>query len=61
MAHGVESRAPFVNHEPAEWAMQLPDSLKVNYGKSNFFCVKGYDKFLVEKLPIAPSRGSAYQ
>jgi asparagine synthase (glutamine-hydrolysing) len=32
MAHGLEARAPFLNHELAEWALAMPERLAVAPG-----------------------------
>jgi asparagine synthase (glutamine-hydrolysing) len=32
MAHGLETRAPFLNHHLAEWALKRPDSQKIGPG-----------------------------
>ena len=32
MAHGLETRAPFLDYRLAEWALQLPDHLRISAG-----------------------------
>ena len=57
MAHGVESRAPFLNHKLAEWAMQLPDSLKVNYGKSKLLLRERARQIFGREIANRPKQG----
>jgi asparagine synthase (glutamine-hydrolysing) len=57
MAHGVESRAPFLNHTFAEWAMQLPDNLKVNYGKSKLLLRERTRQVFGREIADRPKQG----
>lgn len=36
MAHGVEARVPYLDHELVEYALRLPPSLKIRSGKSKY-------------------------
>ncbi|HEY7915035.1 MAG TPA: asparagine synthase (glutamine-hydrolyzing) [Blastocatellia bacterium] len=46
MAHGIEGRVPFLDHELVEYALRLPPSLKIRAGKSKYVLRKYASRFL---------------
>jgi asparagine synthase (glutamine-hydrolysing) len=57
MAHGLEVRAPFLNHELAEWALALPDHFKIK-GRTLKYILRGAARDIYgAKLADAPKKG----
>lgn len=56
MAHGLESRSPFLDHELVEWVMQLPEHLRMDTGPKSLLkiCVK---KLVDTKVLDRPKQG----
>lgn len=50
MAHSVETRLPFLNHELVEFCFSLPDNFKLKNGWPKYILRKGFDKKLPEKI-----------
>ncbi|MEO6254389.1 MAG: asparagine synthase (glutamine-hydrolyzing) [Ferruginibacter sp.] len=50
MAHGVEVRLPFLNHELVEFIFSLPSQLKMHDGWTKFLLRKAMDKKLPDEI-----------
>lgn len=50
MAHSVEVRLPFLNHEMAEWMVSLPDEFLLNKGWFKYILRLSAEKYLPEKV-----------
>lgn len=50
MAHGIESRVPYLDHELVEFALTLPDSLKMNKGLSKWILRESNKDILPEVI-----------
>jgi asparagine synthase (glutamine-hydrolysing) len=48
MAHGIEARVPFLDHELVEYALKLPPSLKIRAGKTKYI-LRQYARRLLPK------------
>lgn len=46
MAHSLEGRSPFLDHEFASWAARLPENMKLRGGISKFLLKKAGKRFL---------------
>ena len=57
MAHGVEGRVPFLDPFVANFAFQLPDSLKVKHGNGKWLLRKWLETALPESKPFTKKRG----
>ncbi len=57
MAHGVEGRTPFLDEKVADFAMQLPDKLKINRGLGKYILRKWLKKKMPEAQPFSKKRG----
>ena len=57
MAHGVEGRTPFLDDKVADFAMQLPDKLKINRGLGKYILRKWLKKKMPEAQPFSKKRG----
>lgn len=58
MAHGLETRAPFLNHQLAEWALKRPDSQKIGPGGELKTLLRtAARKVLGEKIADRPKKG----
>src|SRR4029453_6932392 len=49
MAHGIEARVPFLDHELIEYVMRVPPRLKVHHGESKILL----RKYAARMLPAA--------
>jgi asparagine synthase (glutamine-hydrolysing) len=50
MAHSVETRLPFLNHQLVEFCFTLPDAFKLQGGWPKYILRKSFDKKLPEKI-----------
>jgi|TARA_Y100000294_G_scaffold152322_1_gene150554 asparagine synthase (glutamine-hydrolysing) len=57
MAHGVEGRVPFLDLKVADFALRLPDRLKVRRGRGKWLLRKWLQTALPAALPFARKRG----
>ncbi len=49
MAHGIEARVPFLDHELVEYALRLPPAMKISGGKSKYVLRRYASRLLPEK------------
>ena len=59
MAHGLEARAPFLDHELVEWALRVPFALKVRWGQRKRLLRQLAARRLPPEVLKAPKRGFA--
>jgi asparagine synthase (glutamine-hydrolysing) len=59
MAHGLETRAPFLDRDVAEFAMGLPDSLKVDDGRTKVVLRAAFEAQWPESIRKRPKQGFA--
>lgn len=57
MAHGLEGRSPFLDHELAEWAARLPEHLKLRGTTGKYLLRKAFADMLPPGLARQPKRG----
>jgi len=57
MAHGLEARSPFMDHELAAFAARLPDSLKVRGGTLRYIQRKLAARYLPPEILNRPKQG----
>ncbi|MBW1741144.1 MAG: asparagine synthase (glutamine-hydrolyzing) [Deltaproteobacteria bacterium] len=57
MAHGLEARSPFLDHILVEWAMKLPNDLKLKGFKTKAILRCLAKKYLPVEIIKAPKRG----
>ena len=57
MAHGLEARAPFLDHKLAEFCAKIPTKYKVNGTKRRFIQVELAKKYLPEALITKKKQG----
>ena len=57
MAHGVEGRVPFLDARVADFALTLPDGLKVRRGLGKWLLRKWLERELPQSRPFARKRG----
>ena len=57
MAHGVEGRVPFLDLKVADFALRLPDRLKVRRGQGKWLLRKWLQTVLPAARPFARKRG----
>ena len=50
MAHAVEARVPFLDHELVEWAMRLPPSYKLHEGVGKWVLKKAAAPYLDDDM-----------
>ena len=50
MAHSIETRLPFLNHELVEFCFTLPDQFKLKNGWPKFILRKVFDKKITDKI-----------
>jgi len=59
MYHGLEARAPFLDHRLMEYAATLPDNLKVRGGRTKYLLKKAALRRLPRELVLRPKMGFA--
>lgn len=57
MATSVEARVPFLDHGLVEFAMSIPDSLKVKNGRTKHILKKAVEDLLPEEIINRPKQG----
>jgi asparagine synthase (glutamine-hydrolysing) len=57
MAHGLEARSPFMDHEIAEFAARLPTRLKVRGRSLRYIQMRLAERYLPEPLLRRPKQG----
>jgi asparagine synthase (glutamine-hydrolysing) len=57
MAHGLEARSPFMDHELAQFAARLPDALKVRGGTLRYIQRKLAARYLPAQILNRPKQG----
>ena len=59
MAHGLEARSPFMDHELAQFVARLPASLKVRGRSLRYLQKKLASRYLPSKVMTMPKQGFA--
>jgi asparagine synthase (glutamine-hydrolysing) len=59
MAHGLEARSPFLDHELMEWAARLPPGLKLRGRTPKYLCRELARRLLPPELVDRPKHGFA--
>jgi asparagine synthase (glutamine-hydrolysing) len=59
MAHGVEARVPFLDHELVEYALRLPPAMKIRAGKTKYV-LRRYARRLLPKRTWARRKAPFY-
>ena len=57
MAASLEVRAPLLDHEVAEWALGLPDDLRLHGGEKKYLLKKAFEPLLPHDLLYRPKQG----
>lgn len=57
MAHGLESRSPLLDHVFMEWAMTIPESIKMRGGVTKALFKKAMEPYLPRELLYRPKMG----
>ncbi len=57
MAHGLESRSPFLDHELMEWAARIPASQKIIAGETKAILKAAMEPFLPKEILYRPKMG----
>jgi asparagine synthase (glutamine-hydrolysing) len=57
MAHGLEARAPFLDHPLVEWALRLPISTKLRWGTTKWLPRRLAARRLPPAIAAGPKRG----
>lgn len=57
MAHGLEVRAPFLDHEFAQWAVQLPLEMKLRGQQGKYVLKKAMEDYLPHDVLYRPKMG----
>jgi asparagine synthase (glutamine-hydrolysing) len=57
MAHGLESRSPLLDHELMEWAMTIPQDIKMAGGVTKALFKKAMEPYLPHELLYRPKMG----
>jgi asparagine synthase (glutamine-hydrolysing) len=57
MAHGLESRSPLLDHVFMEWAMSIPDTIKMAGGVTKALFKKAMEPYLPHELLYRPKMG----
>jgi asparagine synthase (glutamine-hydrolysing) len=57
MAHSLEARSPFLDHELLEWAAGLPPDLKVRAGTTKYILKRAMAEWLPAELIVRPKLG----
>jgi asparagine synthase (glutamine-hydrolysing) len=57
MAHGLESRAPFLDHELAEFLASLPSNLKLRRGRLKYLMRRVGERYLPPSILRRPKQG----
>jgi asparagine synthase (glutamine-hydrolysing) len=57
MAHGLEVRSPFLDHDLFQWAASLPTALKINSGEQKYILKKALEPLVPHNLLYRPKQG----
>jgi asparagine synthase (glutamine-hydrolysing) len=57
MAHGLESRSPLLDHVFMEWAMTIPESVKMAGGETKALFKRAMEPYLPKELLYRPKMG----
>ncbi len=57
MAHGLEARSPFLDHELMEWAARIPSSQKMERGVTKAILKSALEPFLPNEILYRPKMG----
>lgn len=57
MAHSLEVRSPFLDHELVEFAAQIPSKYKLRRGKKKWILKKAFSEYLPEKVQKRSKQG----
>jgi asparagine synthase (glutamine-hydrolysing) len=57
MAHSLEGRSPFLDHELFEWAARLPEKMKVRGLKGKYLLRKAFADYLPESVQHRGKQG----
>jgi asparagine synthase (glutamine-hydrolysing) len=57
MAHGLESRSPLLDHVFMEWAMTIPESVKMAGGETKAIFKRAMEPYLPKELLYRPKMG----
>lgn len=57
MAHGIETRVPFLDHRLVEYAMTIPQSLKIKNGVPKYILKKAVEGLLPNDIIYRPKQG----
>jgi len=57
MAHSLESRSPLLDHVFMEWAMTIPESIKMAGGQTKALFKKAMEPYLPHELLYRPKMG----
>jgi asparagine synthase (glutamine-hydrolysing) len=52
MAHGIEARVPFLDHELVEYVLKLPPSLKIRAGKTKYILRQYANRILPKQVTM---------
>jgi asparagine synthase (glutamine-hydrolysing) len=59
MAHGLEARSPFLDHEMMELVARLPTGLKLHRGRSKYLLKRAFADLIPEETRARPKTGFA--
>ncbi len=59
MAHGLEVRAPFLDHRLVEWGLSLPAALKLRGGEGKYLLKRALEPLLPRAVLYRPKQGFA--
>jgi asparagine synthase (glutamine-hydrolysing) len=57
MAHSVEGRSPFLDHELAAWAARLPENMKVRGRQGKYLLRKAFADYLPDEIASRGKQG----
>lgn len=57
MAHSLEARVPFLSHKMVEWALAVPNSLKLRRGVGKYILRKAAEPWLPAEILRLPKQG----
>jgi asparagine synthase (glutamine-hydrolysing) len=61
MAHGLEARSPFLDHELVEYLATFPSNLKIKDGETKFILRKLAENYLPKSIVEEKNKDSVYQ
>jgi asparagine synthase (glutamine-hydrolysing) len=57
MAHSLEARVPFLSHKMVEWALTVPENLKLRHGVGKYILRRAAEPWLPAKILKRPKQG----